>query len=117
MTIKLKRAYEPPESGDGARFLVDALWPRGVKKADLALDGWLKEVAPSSELRRWFGHDIAKWEEFRRRYTDELDQLAPETYRPLLDAARAGTLTLIYGARDEEHNNAVVLREYLQRKL
>ncbi|HBY98953.1 MAG: DUF488 domain-containing protein [Ardenticatenaceae bacterium] len=117
MSIELKRAYAPPDPGDGARFLVDRIWPRGVKKEDLALDGWLKEVAPGNELRRWFGHDPEKWEEFRKRYRRELDALDPAVFGPLLDAARTGTLTLIYGAKDEAHNNAVVLRDYLQARL
>lgn len=117
MSIRLKRAYDPPEPGDGKRFLVDRLWPRGVKKEDLALDGWLKEVAPSNELRHWFGHDPARWDEFRQRYAQELDALDPAALRPLLDAARSGTLTLVYSARDEAHNNAVVLRDYLQARL
>lgn len=117
MSIQLKRAYDPPEPGDGKRFLVDRLWPRGVKKVDLPLNGWLKEVAPSDDLRRWFGHDPARWDEFRRRYTEELDALDPAVFRPLLDAARHGTLTLVYSARDDAHNNAVVLRDYLHARL
>jgi uncharacterized protein YeaO (DUF488 family) len=111
--IKVKRTYDPPESDDGARFLVDRLWPRGVKKEDLHLDGWLKDVAPSDDLRRWFGHDPAKWEEFQRRYFAELDGKA-QALRPIQDAARQGNVTLLYSARDMEHNNAVALRAYLE---
>jgi uncharacterized protein YeaO (DUF488 family) len=112
--IKVKRAYDPPESDDGTRFLVDRLWPRGVKKEDLHLDGWLKDVAPSDDLRRWFSHDPAKWEEFQRRYFAELDG-KPDALRPIRDAARQGNVTLLYSARDVEHNNAVALRAYLER--
>lgn len=114
--IRLKRAYEAPGSEDGRRYLVDRLWPRGVKKEALQLDGWLKEVAPSNELRRWFGHDPARWEEFQQRYAAELDA-QPQNWQPLLAAARAGDLTLVYAARDEAHNDAVVLRGYLMQKL
>ncbi len=113
--IRIKRAYDPPEPGDGQRFLVDRLWPRGVKKEDLHLDGWLKEVAPSDALRRWFGHDPAKWEEFQERYFAELDE-KPQAWLPLLEAARQGDITLVYGARDPLHNNAVALKAYLERK-
>lgn len=114
--IYIKRAYEPRTAHDGARFLVDRLWPRGVKKEALHLEGWLKEVAPSDGLRTWFAHDPKKWEEFQRRYGSELDG-KPETWQPLLDAARAGTVTLIFGARDPEHNNASALKSYLETKL
>lgn len=112
--IKVKRTYDPPESDDDVRFLVDRLWPRGVKKEDLQLDRWLKDVAPSDDLRRWFGHDPAKWEEFQRRYFAELDGKA-QALRPIRDAARQGNFTLLYSARDVEHNNAVALRAYLER--
>ncbi|HKZ83708.1 MAG TPA: DUF488 domain-containing protein [Anaerolineae bacterium] len=114
--IRVKRVYDPPEPGDGARFLVDRLWPRGVKRESLRLDGWLKDAAPSDELRRWFGHDPARWEEFHRRYSVELDG-KPEAWRLLVQAARKGTLTLLYTARDTAHNNAVALKEYLERRL
>ncbi len=116
MEIRLKRAYDAPEISDGPRFLVDRLWPRGVKKEVLKLDGWLKELAPSDELRRWFGHDPAKWQEFQSRYERELDG-KPEVWLPLLEAARQGKITLIYGARDDQHNNAVALKAYLERNL
>jgi uncharacterized protein YeaO (DUF488 family) len=112
--IKVKRTYDPPEPDDGARFLVDRLWPRGVRKEDLHLDGWLKDVAPSDDLRRWFSHDPAKWEEFQRRYFAELEGKA-QALRPIRDAARQGNVTLLYTARDVEHNNAVALRVYLER--
>jgi uncharacterized protein YeaO (DUF488 family) len=113
--IRLKRAYDPPEPDDGARFLVDRLWPWGISKEALRLDGWLKDVAPSDALRRWFGHEPAKWEEFRRRYLAELDS-EPESWRPLLQAARRGNVTLLYSARNTEHNNAVALKSYLEGK-
>jgi uncharacterized protein YeaO (DUF488 family) len=111
-TIRIKRVYDPPEPEDGKRYLVDRLWPRGVKKEALKLDGWLKDVAPSDELRRWFGHDPSRWEEFHRRYTAEL-KAKPETWRTLLESARKGNLTLLFSARDERLNNAVVLKAFL----
>lgn len=114
--IRIKRAYEPVSSDDGTRYLIDRLWPRGVKKEALQIEAWPKEVAPSSELRKWFGHDADKWTEFRRRYIVELDE-NPAHWRPLLDAAREGDVTLVYAAKDETHNNAVVLKEYLEDKL
>ncbi len=114
--IRLKRVYDPPDPGDGRRFLVERLWPRGMKKAALPMDGWLKEVAPSEALRRWFAHDPKKWEEFQRRYFAELDR-KPEAWKPLLEAARQGTITLLFSARDLEHNSAVALRVYLEAKL
>jgi uncharacterized protein YeaO (DUF488 family) len=110
--IYLKRAYEEASPEDGHRVLVDRLWPRGVKKTDLALDGWLKEIAPSDKLRRWFSHDTSKWDEFRRRYFAELDS-RPEVWQEIRDAARNRHVTLVYGARDAEHNNAVALKAYL----
>jgi len=114
--IKVKRVYDPVEPDDGKRFLVERLWPRGIKKEALAMDGWLKEVAPSDRLRRWFGHDPKKWEEFRQRYFAELEA-HPEAWRPLLDAARAGNVTLLFSARDLIHNNAVALQVFLEEKL
>ncbi len=110
--IKLKRAYDAPARDDGLRFLVERLWPRGIRKADLPLDGWLKGVAPSPELRRWFAHDPRRWSEFRRRYRLELRQKA-SYLAPLIAAARKGPTTLVYSSRDTEHNAAVVLRDYL----
>jgi uncharacterized protein YeaO (DUF488 family) len=113
--IRVKRAYSPPAADDGLRFLVDRLWPRGVKRQDLQIDGWLKEAAPSEGLRQWFGHDPDRWEEFRARYFSELDG-RPDELRPIREAARLGIVTLVYGARDEEHNNAVALKAYLDEK-
>ena len=110
--LKLKRAREPATRADGYRVLVERLWPRGVRKAELPLDAWLKEVAPSTELRRWFGHDPARWAEFRRRYWAELKQ-QPDALALLREKARRGTVTLLYAARDPEHNNAVALKGML----
>jgi uncharacterized protein YeaO (DUF488 family) len=114
--IKLKRAYDPTAANDGARFLVERLWPRGVRKSDLPLNGWLKDVAPSTELRRWFAHDPRKWSEFRRRYFGELRKNA-KAVEPLLAVARKRPTTLVYSARDTEHNAAIALRDHLTRKL
>jgi len=110
--IRLKRAYEPVAAADGARFLVERLWPRGVTKAALRLDGWLKDVAPSQALRTWYGHDVGKWREFRRRYLAELEANA-DALAPLRTAARSGTVTLVFASRDEEHCSAAVLAEFL----
>ena len=109
--IRLTRVYDH-ETTRGRTFLVERLWPRGVRRDDVRLDGWCKDAAPSTELRKWFAHDPAKWKEFRRRYTAELDA-NPAGWQPLADAAAKGTLTLLYSSRDREHNNAVVLRDYL----
>lgn len=110
--IKLKRAYDDAESDDGTRILVDRLWPRGVRKVDAAIDLWAKDVAPSAGLRKWFGHDPARWPEFRRRYSEEMRQ-----HREWLDELRAlaqrGPITLVFAARDPAHNDAVVLRDFL----
>ncbi len=111
--FRTKRIHDPAGPGDGRRVLVDRLWPRGLKKADAAIDEWLHEVAPSAELRRWFGHDPARWEEFVRRYHAELDA-RPETAQPLIEAARRQTVTLCFGARDRERNNAVALKSWLE---
>lgn len=111
--MQVKRAYEPAAAGDGMRILVDRVWPRGVSKEELKLDLWLKDVAPSTELRKWFGHDPARWEEFERRYARELDE-NPEAWKQIADAAKKQKVTLIYGARDTEHNNAVALAAYLR---
>ena len=110
--LKLKRAYEPAAAADGVRVLVDRLWPRGISNQQAVLDEWMKEIAPSAELRKWFGHEPAKWAEFQRRYKAELRQHHAELER-LREIATKGTLTLVYGARDEQHNDAVVLREVL----
>jgi uncharacterized protein YeaO (DUF488 family) len=114
--IQIKRAYDSPARNDGARFLVDHLWPRGLKKEELKAKLWIKEVSPSNQLRRWFGHEPDKWEEFQRRYFTELDQ-KPEAWRRLLEAARQGDITLVFGARDVEHNNAAALKAYLEKQL
>jgi len=113
--VRLKRAYDAMSRTDGTRFLVERLWPRGVSKATLRLDAWLKEVGPSTALRKWFSHDPEKWREFRRRYFRELDS-RPEAWEPILSAARRGTVTLVFSSHDTEHNNAVALREYVQEK-
>lgn len=113
--IRLKRAYEPPEASDGTRVLIDRLWPRGVTKTEAAIDHWLRTLAPSTELRRWFHHDPALWDEFQRRYRSELDR-NPEELDRLLQLAGTGSLTLVYGARDEHHNDAVVLRQVLRER-
>ena len=110
--IHVARVYDLGTLPGGRRFLVERLWPRGVRREDLELDDWLRQVAPSTELRRWFGHDPERWEEFRRRYAAELDA-SPDAWQPLLDAARTGPVVLLFSARDEEHNNAVALRDYL----
>jgi uncharacterized protein YeaO (DUF488 family) len=115
MAVRLKRAYEPAERSDGYRVLIDRIWPRGVSKERARLDEWARELAPSSELRRWFGHDPAKFDEFRRRYRDEL-AAQEEKLREFRGRARTGTLTLVYSARDTEHNDAVVLAELLRRR-
>lgn len=114
--IQVKRVYEPPQRGDGTRFFVERLWPRGIKKEELKAKAWLKEVAPSSELRQWFGHDPTKWSEFKRKYRAELDK-EPEAWKPILQAARQGNVTLLYSARDTEHNSALLLKEYLDKKI
>lgn len=114
--IKTKRVYEAAEPSDGERFLVERLWPRGMKKESLEMRAWLKEVAPSAELRKWFGHDPARWEEFQRRYRAELESRGQEL-EPLLEAARRNTVTLLYSARDTGHNSAILLKDYLEEKL
>jgi uncharacterized protein YeaO (DUF488 family) len=115
MSIQLKRAYDKPEKSDGYRVLIDRVWPRGVRKEDLKLDEWLRALAPSTELRRWFGHDPAKWEEFRRRYFQELDA-HPGEIRKLRAKMREGSLTIVFGSREERFNNATALKEYLERR-
>lgn len=111
--VRLKRAYAAPAAGDGTRILVDRLWPRGVRKADARVDLWLKEIAPSDALRHWFGHDPARWSEFKRRYRAELED-NPEARRRLEEALRQGPVTLLFAAHDEHHNNAVALKEFLK---
>jgi len=114
--IKLKRVYEDEGPNDGVRYLIERLWPRGIKKESLHIDGWLKDAGPSTELRKWFSHDPEKWAEFRRRYFAELDR-APDTWAPIRATARRGTVTLLYSSHDAEHNNAVALKEYVEHKL
>lgn len=111
--IRVKRVYEPAETGDGKRFLVERLWPRGMKKEALHMAGWIKDVAPSDLLRRWFGHDPGKWEEFQRRYRAELEE-DRAAWQPLLSEARQGDVTLLYSAHDQEHNNAIALKSFLE---
>lgn len=110
--IKIKRAYLEPEAGDGTRILVDRLWPRGLTKEEARIDLWLKNVAPSTELRKWFGHDIEKWEEFKNRYLAELNE-NKESMAILKEQLNKGNVTLIFGARDELHNEAIILKELL----
>jgi uncharacterized protein YeaO (DUF488 family) len=110
--IKLKRAYDPPSKDDGTRILVDRLWPRGISKQKAALDRWMKEIAPSTELRKWFAHDPKRWTEFRRRYAGELREHS-DLIAELRSLARERTVTLVYAAHDETHNDAVVLRDVL----
>jgi uncharacterized protein YeaO (DUF488 family) len=114
--IRIKRVYDPPASDDGPRFLVDRLWPRGMKRETLPMDAWLKDVAPSDILRRRFHHDPTRWDEFRHAYAAELDA-KPDAWRPMLEAARRGNVTLLYSARDVEHNNAAALKVYLELKV
>lgn len=111
--VRIKRVYDPPEPADGRRVLVDRLWPRGLKKDTARIDEWLKEIAPSDGLRRWFGHDPARWSEFRKRYFEELREKATEIKR-LKAEAKKGTITLLFAAKDIEHNNAVVLRDLIR---
>ena len=110
--VRLKRAYEPPAASDGTRVLIDRLWPRGVRKDAAALDLWLKGIGPSTELRKWFGHEPSRWAEFRRRYADEIEQ-KPQLLAQLRDIARQGVLTMVYSAHDEQHNDALVLQELI----
>jgi uncharacterized protein YeaO (DUF488 family) len=116
VAIGLKRAYDPPSPGDGTRVLVERLWPRGLSKECAAVDLWLKEVAPSPELRRWYGHDADKWPEFRRRYREELRARKAEMDQ-LRRLARSGQVTFVYGSRDTEHNSATVLRDVVEELL
>ncbi len=113
--LAIKRAYDPPAASDGKRLLVERLWPRGITKEALKADAWLRDVAPSTELRKWFSHDPEKWAEFQRRYRAELDA-HPEAWEEILAAAREGRVTLLFSSRDTEHNNVVALRDYLTSK-
>lgn len=114
--LKIKRVYEKAESNDGTRFLVERLWPRGMKKEELKMKAWLKDAAPSPDLRNWFGHDPLKWSEFQKCYQVEL-KAKPEAWTPILQAAKQGDVTLLYSARDTEHNNALALKKFLEKKL
>ncbi|MDD5371070.1 MAG: DUF488 domain-containing protein [Anaerolineaceae bacterium] len=114
--IKIKRVYDQAETGDGKRILVERLWPRGIRKEDLQMSLWDKETAPTTELRKWFNHDPEKWAEFQQRYRLELDS-HPEPWKAILLAAREGTVTLLYSSHDQQHNNAVYLKKYLEEKL
>lgn len=113
--IWLRRAYDPPTRNDGYRVLVDRIWPRGVSKDDADIHWWARSLAPSDELRRWFGHDRRRWDEFQRRYRTELDDCS-DVLDTLVDRIAEGRVTLVYGARDQQHNNAVVLREVLEQR-
>ena len=113
-TVKIKRVYEPPSPADGRRILVDRLWPRGMKKEEAHLDEWLKDIAPSNELRQWYGHDVSRWREFKARYIKELKS-KPELVKRLKTEAQKGPITLVFSAKEVEHGNAVVLKEVLSR--
>jgi uncharacterized protein YeaO (DUF488 family) len=114
--ISIKRVYSPAANDDGKRFLVDRLWPRGISKDQLKITAWLKDVAPTKELRLWYGHDPEKWCEFNKRYFDQLDA-HPETWKPLLEAAKTSNITLLFSSRELEINNAVSLRAYLEQRI
>lgn len=114
--LKTKRVYESAKTSDGVRFLVERLWPRGIKNEELKMKAWLKDVAPSPELRKWFGHDPDKWREFQKRYRAELKS-NPEAWKPILEAAKQGDVTLLYSARDTEHNSALLLQQFLEEHL
>ncbi|MCI0664826.1 MAG: DUF488 family protein [Acidobacteria bacterium] len=114
--IKLKRAYEQPSRNDGLRILVERLWPRGISKEKAEVHMWLKEIAPSTELRKWYGHDVSKWGEFQKRYRAELKE-KEDLVKELEKQARKNTITFVYAARDEEHNSALLLREYIAGRL
>jgi uncharacterized protein YeaO (DUF488 family) len=114
--IKIKRVYDPPSADDGIRYLVDRLWPRGIRKEALMLDGWFRELAPADELRRAFHHKAERWEEFQQRYWQDLEN-RPETWKPIVEVAQKEDITLLYSARDREHNNALALKNFLDRKM
>lgn len=116
MSLHIKRVYEPAETADGQRILVDRIWPRGLTKEKAAVDTWVKTVAPTTELRKWFNHDPARWAEFRARYARELDA-NPEAVKQLRDLVKTGKTTLLFAAHDPVHNNAVAITEYLDGKL
>ena len=114
--IHIKRIYERPDPSDGVRFLVERLWPRGIRKSDIVMDRWEKDTGPSDDLRKWFSHDPAKWKEFQQRYFAELET-RPEAWKPVLDAAKSEPVTLLFTSHDLEHNNAVALKRFLEAKL
>jgi uncharacterized protein YeaO (DUF488 family) len=114
--IQLKRVYEKPGPHDGVRFLIERLWPRGIRKTDVHMDGWQKEAGPSTQLRKWFSHDPDKWMEFQQKYFAELKE-RPEAWEPILEAAKHGTVTLLYSSHDTEHNNAVALQRFIAAQL
>lgn len=114
--IHIRRVYEKREQSKGEVFLVDRIWPRGRKKDDLKIDGWLKDVAPGAELRRWFHQKPERWQEFKKRYYEELDRIL-EVWKPLLEAAGSGNVTLLCGSKNSQHNNAVALKAYLEQKI
>jgi len=118
LTIKLKRVYDLPELGDGRRILMDRLWPRGLKKEEARIDEWMKELAPSDKLRKWFSHDPAKWNEFKLKYMKELEEASKRnSIKKLAQKCRSEKVTLLYAAKDDQHNNAMVLKEFLERYL
>ncbi len=114
--IRIKHVYEAYDADDGERYLIDRLWPRGMSKEELIMEAWLKDVSPSGDLRRWFGHDADKWDEFQSRYRAELDN-NPSAWKPLVEASKRGKVTLLFSAHDSEHNNAVVLKAYLEKHM
>jgi uncharacterized protein YeaO (DUF488 family) len=114
--LKTKRIYETSKASDGTQFLVERLWPRGMKKENVKMKAWLKDVAPSDSLRRWYAHDVIKWQEFERRYRAELEANT-DSWKPVLEAAQRGDVTLLYSARDKEHNSALVLRSFLDEQM
>ena len=114
--LKIKRVYEEAEAGDGVRFLVERLWPRGMKKEELKMNAWLKDVAPSPALRSWYAHEPSRWKEFQQRYRAELEQ-NPDAWKPILAAAGQGNVTLLYSARDTEHNSALLLKSFLEEQM
>jgi uncharacterized protein YeaO (DUF488 family) len=114
--IKIKRVYDEPSRNDGKRILIDRLWPRGLKKEDARIDDWIKEIAPSNELRKWFNHDPDKWGEFKKRFYLELHE-NQDRVKEIVNAARKGTVTLLYGSKEERLNNAVALKEYIEARM
>ncbi|MDA8098891.1 MAG: DUF488 domain-containing protein [Nitrospiraceae bacterium] len=114
--IRIKRVYDPPSPDDGMRILIDRLWPRGLSKAAAHIDAWIRDAAPSTELRMWFHHDPARWPEFRKRFTAELRE-HEEAVEAIVEAARKGTVTFVYSSKEEEHNNAAALKEFIEARM